>query len=139
MCVCVVAMVPPFQPIVTENITTPYSVNVSWVVPSIVFDQESYIIQYGTDMAMLLSSSNLVQGSSDRNVTNGDFSINITGLTPFTRYYYIINATNSVGSTSTTVMNFITGETGRCIHHSQVYHFIDVILLHSTQYGSYGL
>ena len=109
------------------------------MVPSIVFDQENYTIQYGTDMTMLVSSSNLVQGSSDTSVVNGDFSVNITGLTPFTRYYYIIVATNSVGSTSTTVMNFITGETGRCIHHSQVYHFSGVIFLHSTQYSPYEL
>ncbi|XP_065904693.1 phosphatidylinositol phosphatase PTPRQ-like isoform X2 [Dysidea avara] len=104
-------MVPPFPPILREVTTTPYSVNISWVVPTIVFDQETYTVQYGTDMAMLQSTSELVQGSSIRSVTNGNFSVNITGLIPFTRYYYVITATNSVGNTSTAMLNFTTDET----------------------------
>jgi len=106
-------MVPPFPPMVINVTTTPYSVNISWVVLTIVFDQESYTVRYGTDMTILLSNSDLIQGSSDRSVINGDFSVNITGLTPFTRYYYIIVATNSIGSTSTTVMCFNTDGIGR--------------------------
>ena len=108
-------MVPPFPPVFRDVITTPYSVNISWVVPSIVFDQENYTVQYGTDMTMLSNTSDIVPGSSDRNVTNGDFSINITTLTPFTRYYYTIVATNTVGSTRTRIMNFTTDETGVCV------------------------
>ena len=105
-------MVPPFPPLLRDVNTTPYSVNISWVVPSIVFNQENYTVQYGTDMTILLNTSEFVQGSSNRNVTNGNFSINITGLTPFTAYYYTIVATNTVGSTRTRIMNFITDETG---------------------------
>ena len=55
-------MVPPFPPILREVTTTPYSVNISWVVPTIVFDQETYTVQYGTDMTVLQSTSELVQG-----------------------------------------------------------------------------
>jgi len=112
ICVYVVASVAPFPPIITEVITTPYSVNISWVVPSIIFDQENYTVWYGTDMTMLQSTSELVQGSSNRSVVNGLFSTNITGLSPFTRYYYVIMAVSSVGSNSTRVMDFTTDETG---------------------------
>ena len=107
-------MVPPLPPVLRDVTTTPYSVNISWVVPSILFDKENYTVQYGTDMTVA-STSDIVPGSSDRNVINGDFSINITTLTPFTRYYYTIVATNTVGSTRTRIMNFTTDETGECV------------------------
>ena len=111
--VCVyTAVIPPFPPMLREVTTMPHSVNISWVVSIIVFDQENYTVQYGTDMTMLLSTSELVQGSSNRSTINGLFSVNITGLTPFTTYHYIIMATNSLGSTRTSVMNFTTDETG---------------------------
>ena len=110
-----VAMVPPLPPVLRDITTKPYSVNISWEVPSIVFDQENYTIQFGADMTMLQNTSGLVLGSSDRNVTNGMFSVNITELTPFTRYYYAIVATNTVGNTSTMIMNFTTDETGLCV------------------------
>jgi len=128
----VVAMVAPFPPIVNEVITTPYSVNISWVVPSIIFDQENYTVWYGTDMTMLQSTSELVQGSSNGSVVNGLFSTNITGLSPFTRYYYVIMAVNSVGSNSTRVMDFTTDETGWYIYDCYIY-FSNVIYIHSTR------
>ena len=86
------------------------------MIPTIVFDQENYTVQYGTDMMMLQSTSELVQGNSNRTVINGIFSVNITGLTPFTRYYFIIVANNTVGSNSTTVMDFTTNETGTFVY-----------------------
>ena len=122
-------MVPPFPPLLRDVNTTPYSVNISWVVPSIVFNQENYTVQYGTDMTILLNTSEFVQGSSNRNVTNGNFSINITGLTPFTAYYYTIVATNTVGSTRTRIMNFITDETGGYFSYSWV--FLNKIVMYT--------
>ena len=111
--VCIyAAMVSPFPPMLREVTTTPYSVNISWVIPAIVFDQENYTVQYGTDMTMLLSTSELVQGSNNRSTINGLFFVCITGLTPFTTYHYIIVATNSVGITRTSVMSSTTDETG---------------------------
>ena len=91
--------------------TTPYSANISWVVGFISFDTETYSVQYGSDMS-LQDSSEVVMGSTDGLVTNQVFSVNITGLTPFTTYYYIVWANNSVGNTKTSVMSFTTNETG---------------------------
>ena len=45
------------------------------------------------------------------------FTVNISTLAPFTRYYYIISAANSVGTTNTSIMSFITNETGKLITH----------------------
>ena len=91
--------------------TTPYSVDITWVVEFISFDNETYSVQYGSDMT-LQDSSEMVMGSTDGLVTNQVFSVNITGLTPFTTYYYIVWANNSIGNTKTSIMSFTTNETG---------------------------
>ncbi|XP_065907794.1 cell adhesion molecule DSCAM-like isoform X2 [Dysidea avara] len=104
------ATIPPLKPINVTVTTTPYSVNISWLVKYISFDNETYSVQYGSDMP-LQDSSEAVMGSTDGLVTNQVFSVNITGLTPFTTYYYIVWANNSVGNTKTSVMSFITNET----------------------------
>ena len=105
------AKLPPVKPVITTVITTPHSVNISWVVQFISFDNETYSVQYGSDIS-LQDSSEVVMGSTDGLVTNQVFSVNITGLTPFTTYYYIVWANNSVGNTKTSVMNFTANETG---------------------------
>ena len=90
----------------------PFSVDISWLVRNIAFDQENYTVQYGTDMTMLSSTSDIVQGNDDLLAINDHFSVTITGLAPFTTYYYTIVATNTLGSTNNSVMSFITDETG---------------------------
>ena len=67
---------------------------------------------YGTDNVTLTSTTEVIMGNSDLNTLNELFSAHIVGLTPFTTYYYIISATNTEGTTDTTVMNFMTNETG---------------------------
>ena len=105
-------MLPPLMLMVRDPITAPYSVNISWIVKNVTFGTEVYSVQYGTEMTMLLSISEVVEGNTDTSVINEVFSVNITGLIPFTTYYYIVSATNTIGSTNTSVMNFTTGETG---------------------------
>jgi len=91
--------------------TTPYSVDITWVVEFISFDNETYSVQYGSDIS-LQDSSEVVMGSTDGLVTNQVFSVNIADLTPFTIYYYTVWANNSVGNTKTSVLSFTTNETG---------------------------
>ena len=107
-------MVPPFIPNITEIITTPYSVNISWIVTNIVYDAETYTVHYGTDMT-LLPNSTVVMGNTNLSTVNELFTVNISGLTPFTTYYYIISANNSQGATNTSVRNFTTAEAGTLI------------------------
>ena len=106
-----VEMSPPLVPNVINLITTPYSVNISWIVTGIIYDAETYIVWYGTD-SMTLQRSMAILGNTDLFTFNEMFSVNISELTPFTTYYYIISANNSVGTTNTTVMTFMTNETG---------------------------
>ena len=106
-----VEMRPPLVPNVINLITTPYSVNISWIVTGIIYDAETYIVWYGTD-SVTLQKSMAILGNTDLFTFNEMFSVNISELTPFTTYYYIISANNSVGTTNTTVMTFMTNETG---------------------------
>ena len=98
---------------VRDPITTPFSVLISWIVPSIVNGTETYTVQYGADMT--LPNSRMVNGSTNLSAINEMFTVNITGLIPFTTYYYTITANNSVGNVTTSVMNFTTNETGTLI------------------------
>ena len=102
-----VAIQPPLAPYVTENITTPYSANITWIV-TIVHDDETYTVYYGTDSMALV---NTIEGMGNASVSN-EFSATINGLMPFTTYYYIVSAVNSEGTTNTSVMTFMTNETG---------------------------
>ena len=103
---------PPLLPVLSDVITAPYSANISWVVTTIVYDNETYSVQYGVDMTALQSTSQVVMGNTYQFAVNDVFSVNITGLTPFTTYYYIIWANNSLGNTSTATANFTSGELG---------------------------
>ena len=60
----------------------------------------------------LLQYSDVILGNDNVYATNEHYSINITGLTPFTTYSFIIWANNSVGNTGTDMMNFTTDQTG---------------------------
>ena len=71
---------------------------------------------YGTDR-MTLAYNEVIMGNTDLFTFNEVFTVNISTLMPFTRYYYIISATNSIGTTNTSVMNFTTDETGMVIFH----------------------
>ena len=119
-------MLPPLMPMVRDPITAPYSVNISWIVINVTFGTEVYSVQYGTEMTMLLSFSEVVEGNTDTSVINEMFSVNITGLIPFTTYYYIVTATNTIGSANTSVVNFTTDETG--IFSAYVLHAYEIIV-----------
>jgi len=99
-CDCVyvyTAMEPPLVPVVTNIVTTPYSANISWIVRSIVNDTETYTVLYGNDTMRLTSSSEVVIGNANSSTINEMFTVNISGLMPFTTYYFIISANNTVG------------------------------------------
>ena len=97
----------------TEVETLTNSVTISWMIPNIIFDQETYSLQYGIrDNTMTLLGTRNVTGNSELSTVNEVFSVNIIGLTPFTNYYFILTATNSFDSTSSAATNFVTDEAG---------------------------
>ena len=102
-----VAIQQPLVPVVTAVITTPYSANIIWMVTT-VDDAETYTVYYGTNSMTLVNS---IRGMGNTSVSN-EFNVTINGLMPFTTYYYIISAVNSEETTNTSVMTFMTNETG---------------------------
>ena len=75
---------------------------------SIVHDAESYTVYYGTDSMALVNSTERL---GPTNIPD-TYNVNISGLVPFTTYYYIVSANNSLGFTNTSVTTFSTNETG---------------------------
>ena len=119
---------PPLIPMLRSVVITPYSANISWVVTSIVYDNETYSVQYGMDMMALQNTSQDVMGNSYQFAINDVFSVNIMGLTPFTIYYYIIWANNSLGNTSTATTSFTSGEIGNYVTYNQMF-VLNVLLM----------
>lgn len=98
---CLTAIRPPLMPFITAVITTPYSVTITWIA-TVVYDRETYTVYYGTDSMALVNTTGEM----------GNTKVTISRLLPFTTYYYIISAGNSLGTTYTPVTTFITNETG---------------------------
>ena len=69
---------------------------------SIAYDPETYIVQYGTASNSLTSTSPTVSSGNDNTRTNFMLSVELTGLTLDTLYYYQVMATNTAGSTTST-------------------------------------
>lgn len=68
------------------------SVTVNWVVPSVT-EQQQYRVAYGLDPQLLDQMSSVVPGVSDITLTDQEYSVNITGLTMSTNYYFRIVVT----------------------------------------------
>ena len=107
-------MIPPVEFVTIKAITAPYSVVISWVILHIILDKETYIVQYSSDMSLQNSSEVVIENNNEFAI-NQKFSVNITGLIPFTTYYYIIQANNSAGNTYTNIMTFTTNQTGMSV------------------------
>ena len=76
------------------------SSTVQWLVSSITYDPECYVVQYGlSESTMNMSSS---QSCSGPNITRVNFllSVELSDLMADTTYYYRIIASNSAGTTS---------------------------------------
>lgn len=68
------------------------SVTVNWVVPSVT-EQQQYRVAYGLDPQLLDQMSSVVPGVSDITLTDQEYSVDITGLTMSTNYYFRIVVT----------------------------------------------
>jgi len=102
----------PNAPSIQRSI--PYSTEalVSWRVGKIAYTQENYHVEFGVSNDALTMRSEAVNGSSNLTSINQLYSVTLTGLDPFTQYYYTVVATNSFITAQTTVQAFQTTEAG---------------------------
>ena len=85
---------------------------INWIVTVTAYTPESYFIVYGLSNDTLDQRSDAVEGATNLTSTNMAYSITITGLRPFTQYYYRIDASNSFTTTETAIETFQTTEGG---------------------------
>ena len=78
---------------------------IQWTVPFVAYTRETYVVRYGSAPDNLNRSSMVVNGSAYLNVTGEQFGVNLTGLVPYSQYYYTIELSNTEGTTTTPLMN----------------------------------
>ena len=81
---------------------------IHWTVSRIAYTPENYTVHYGTSSGSLTPFSQQRQSANDFTATNLQFSVELTGLSAGTTYYYQVEAMNSVRSTASIEQNFIT-------------------------------
>ena len=110
---------------ITHNTAT-----IHWTVPMIAYTPENYMVHFGTSPGSLTSFSQERQSGDNFTATNLQFSLQLTGLSAGTTYYYQVVAVNSVGSSQSTVQQFRTNELRKLIC------FVHAIPIHySCQYA----
>lgn len=94
-------------PSLTTGAATAITTNTATAAGTITNDGCSSIIEYGIEYS---TTSGFTSGTSviSTNIAGGDFTADLTGLTPATTYYYRSYATNSGGTGYGTEMSFTT-------------------------------
>ena len=83
---------------------------IQWTVPRITYTPENYTVHFGTSPGSLTYVSQQQESGDNFTATNLSFSIQLTGLSAGTTYYYQVVAVNSVGSTASVEQSFATIE-----------------------------
>lgn len=79
---------------------------------SIAYTLETYSVAYGVNRDDLDMRSNSTDGGNNYTAINQAYSLTITGLEPFTQYYYAVVAHNSFTTTESSILTFRTTEAG---------------------------
>ena len=83
---------------------------IQWTVSRIAYTPETYTVHFGTSPGSLTNVSQQQQSGDNVTATNLPFSVQLTGLSAGTTYYYQVVAMNSVGSTASDEQSFTTTE-----------------------------
>jgi hypothetical protein len=90
------------------------SATIRWIVLSLSYDPEIYVVQYGLAMDSLTMTSSMVMGDVTPLNYMDDFqgSVTLTSLDRLTTYFYRVMATNGGDSTLSAVGTFNTSGLG---------------------------
>ena len=101
----------PSAPLQPSNVIY-ISVNstIQWTVRWIAYTPETYTVQFGTSPGSLTPFDHQQQSGDNFTATNLSFSVQLTGLSAGTTYYYQVVAVNSVGSNQSDLLQFMTNE-----------------------------
>ena len=86
---------------------------VEWVVPSLAYTPETYVVEYGMTSDSLVPSEEPVSSGDDIAATDKTYSVELKGLSPGTKYHYVVVARNSARTTRTLSSFIYTKETGK--------------------------
>ena len=105
----------PNPPLLGEVTTFPERAVIQFTVSSFAYKPENYTIMLARDVNNLTAVNGILSTADPTDLTfltatNINYTIDVYGLVIFQRYYYVIVATNSVGSTNSTLGNFTTSE-----------------------------
>ena len=81
---------------------------IQWTVSMIAYTPENYTVHFGTSSGSLTPFNQQRQSGDNFTATNLQFSIQLTGLSAGTTYYYQVVAVNSEGPTASVQQNFTT-------------------------------
>jgi len=88
-----------------------YRATIQWTVSRIAYTPETYTVDFGNSSGSLTNVSQQQESGDDFTATNLQFSVQLTGLSAGTRYYYQVVAMNSEGFTASIEQNFTTAFT----------------------------
>ena len=83
---------------------------IQWIVPSIAYTPEIYVVEYGTSQDSLDMTSDPTHSGEDITVVNQMYSVQLSSLEPVIQYYYKVVATNTAQSRSSNLLSFKTSE-----------------------------
>ena len=102
----------PLVPTIVRSIPYSTGILVDWIVTAISYSSESYYIEYGLSSNSLTRRSEVLNGSTNLTETNLAYTLNISGLTPYTQYFYRLAARNTFTTSQTAVQMFQTSTAG---------------------------
>ncbi|XP_019858755.1 PREDICTED: receptor-type tyrosine-protein phosphatase F-like [Amphimedon queenslandica] len=109
--VIVTAPSPPHSPVNTSAVNIRYnSATIRWIVPSIAYTPEEYVVLYGTNSTNMNDLSSVVNGSTNFSIIDSVLTVDLFDLTHDTVYHFRIRSTNTEGSTESDTNSFKTRE-----------------------------
>lgn len=122
---------PPLSPVNTTAVNIRYnSATIRWIVPSISYTPEEYVVLYGTVSTNMNTLSSVINGSTNFSITNSLLTVDLFDLTHDTVYYFSIRSTNTEGSTESGANSFKTGKRRNviCINAVSMLHMLVVLI-----------